>query len=208
MSVAPDIDKAELFGELGYGAPERCAQLVAEAGLSRRGRRRVARTKVPRIEALLRSCLVRTCNRGDCRRAGRRTGRELAPARTQGMCEVCGGSVLARRVDEMVAVCLTAGRQRICVVGGSPNSRVALTDCVAGRLDLRLREGTVKRSGKQARADVAWAHLVVVWGPTLLDHAVSAPYMHHPHSVNVQGRGIEHVVVAVVDHLRERGRAQ
>src|SRR5690606_32941997 len=91
-------------------------------------------------------------------------------------CEVCGGSVNRAAVDEMVAACARVGWRRLCIVGGSPATRQELESLVGGRLELRLVEGTVAGTLKEAAARTAWADRVIVWGATELDHKVSTLY--------------------------------
>ena len=202
------LEKKQLLGVLGYGDTDRCMEVIAATGLSRRGRARVSRAKVPRIEAELSTRLVRVYHRGDCRLAAGRVRREMTAARDQAACEICGGSVLNRRLDQMVAACRASGIRRVCVVGGSPSSHGQLRRLVTGHVELRLVDGAIKRPRRQTRADLAWADLVLVWGSTILDHSVSGPYMHQPNSVACHGRGIGHLVLVALTWLSGRPRGQ
>jgi hypothetical protein len=65
---------------------------------------------------------------------------------------------------------------RLLIVGGSPSYHIQLQELFGGALDLRLIDGTARRNLRQARADVQWADLAVVWGGTILDHRLSELY--------------------------------
>jgi hypothetical protein len=171
--------KADMLRDLGFGGdPGLYEPLLEEAGLSRPRRSRISQAKRDRVRDLLESRYFRICSRGDCATlaAGRRGGRVSAPASSPEHCEVCGGSVNRRAVDEMVQACRRAGWAELCIVGGSPNLRQELESLIAGRLRLTLIDGTRRRSLAQAQADIARADRVVVWGGTMLDHKVSNLY--------------------------------
>ena len=178
------IPKARLFERLGYGPPyDALEAALEEAGLSRPERSAISPRKAEAVEALLAARFVAVCSRGDCRaeaasESGQGVGdaRIVAPAATQADCAICGGSANRREVDRMVDAWRRAGLARLCVVGGSPNTRKELEDLVAGRLELRLVDGTSNRAAAQVAADLAWADRVALWGGTQLDHKVSEKY--------------------------------
>jgi len=197
--MAQDIDKADLVRELGYDlSPEVYEPLLRDAGLSNPRKRRIRADKADDVEALLGSRFFRACRRGDCRReADRRAGgREVVPVTEKEACEVCGGSVNARAVDEMIAACRAAGWTRLCVVGGSPGTHTELTSLVDGRLGLRIVDGTVARNRTAAQADIQWADRVVIWGGTMLGHRVSQLY-DGPKVIALARRGIAALAEAV-----------
>jgi hypothetical protein len=66
--------------------------------------------------------------------------------------------------------------ERLLIVGGSPNYHIQLQELFGGALQLRLIDGQSRRNLKQARADVQWADLAVVWGGTILAHRLSDLY--------------------------------
>lgn len=173
------IAKARLFADLGYGPPyDELERALEEEGLSRSGRSGISPAKAGRVEAVLAGRFVAVCSRGDCRSevAGDGDGRVVTPAATQADCAVCGGSANAREVDRMVAAWREAGLRRLCVVGGSPNTRTELESLVARRLELRLIDGTESRTAAQASADLAWADRIARWGATQINHSVSNLY--------------------------------
>ena len=173
------ISKADLFASLGYAGPyERMEEVLERAGLSRAERSNIAASKAQAVEDVLSTSFLIVCSRGDCRMesAELADGRTVVPATSQSECAVCGGSANARAVDRMVSAMGQAGLSRLCVVGGNPNLRVELDRLVAGRLELRLVEGAVSRTGQQAASDLAWADRVAIWGGTILNHSVSGLY--------------------------------
>ncbi|MFY0541046.1 hypothetical protein [Nannocystis pusilla] len=54
---------------------------------------------------------------------------------------------------------------RLVVVGGSPPLHHELRALVGKRIDLRLVDGTARRTAHDAAHDLAWADRIVVWGP-------------------------------------------
>lgn len=116
---------------------------------------------LPAIEqALLAARFLRVCPRGGCKRAAqqllvRRPEVRLAEASVPEHCEVCHGSAIGAEIDRMLASCAEAGWSRLCVVGGSPNARIALESELAGRPELRLVDGTRSRTRQQAKTDLA-----------------------------------------------------
>ncbi|MCK6479396.1 MAG: hypothetical protein L6R43_04380 [Planctomycetes bacterium] len=114
------------------------------------------------------------------------------PASETRFCAYCGGSANVRAVGRMIGACVARGWRRLCVVGGSPHSRTELQRLVGGALELKLVDGTASRSRGQARSDLAWADVVVVWGSTQLDHRVSLLYK-GPNVVQMARRSIQEV---------------
>jgi hypothetical protein len=96
--------------------------------------------------------------------------------------------------------------RRVVVVGGSPGTHDELRSLVAGGLELRLVAGTERRTSRDAKADLAWADLVVVWGGTELDHKVSKLYARGrgDHVVTCSRRGIAAMAATMVEAARRR----
>ena len=65
---------------------------------------------------------------------------------------------------------------RLLIVGGSPSYHSQLQSLLSEAITLRLIDGKSRRNLKQARADLQWADLTVVWGGTILAHRVSELY--------------------------------
>ena len=123
-------------------------------------------------------------------------------------CELGGASDLQRRWLEVVAACERAGVQRMTVVGGSPAYRQQLKQLAKGAPSVRLNlvKGTGRRTARQAASDLRTSDLVVIWGATELDHAISAPYTDgNPAHVHVIAhRGISQMLVQLRDLVAQR----
>ena len=70
--------------------------------------------------------------------------------------------------------------------------------------ELRIISGTDRHTRRQARTNLDWADVVLIWGSTELDHKVSQLYTdgRHRHVVAVARRGIEALAEALREHLR------
>ena len=198
------VSKAELFTRLGYGGShDLLEEALAAVGLSRPDKQNIAPDKEGPVREALAERFVLVCSRGDCQAevAEVADGRVTISAATQEECAVCGGSANARAVDEMVAAMQAAGLVRLCVVGGSPNTRVELERLVAGRVDLRLVDGAEYRHGQQAQSDLAWADRVALWGGTILAHRVSNLYR-GDHVIQFARRSIQELAREVARSTR------
>jgi len=198
--MADDQDKVELLRELGYGGNlEPVDALLKEAGLSRPGKPRIATSKKHLVKRLIDRHFQLVCHRGDCQAAAPSDahGRQPALASDQRHCEVCGGGANGAAVDRMVAAMRRTGWSRLCVVGGSPNSRRELEDLVAKRVELKLIDGSIARTASQGKTDLDWADRLVLWGGTYLDHKVSRLYR-GPKVIQIAKRGIQHLAEEVV----------
>ena len=208
VKSAEDLPKARLYAELGYGGdPARLESLLEQAGLSRPHKTNIAASKREAVRALIHQNFRLVCGHGNCQEVAREAARAgvdarpIVPAASRQHCEICGGSVNQRFVEEMVKACTERRWRRLCVVGGSPNAREELERLVAGRLELRLVDGTRARTDKEARADQAGSDCVVLWGSTQLDHRVSEHYT-GPRVITVARRGIAELAKEVVAAAR------
>jgi len=194
------IPKAELFRRIGFGGDPAEGEWVLEAaGLSRPAKRAIHPDKLDAARDALTAAFCWVCSRGDCQEEATRiaAGRTIVPAADSSQCQVCGGSVNQRTIDEMVAACRKRGWRRLCVVGGSPNARDEVKRCINGRLELRVLDGTIARTLKQARGDIAWADVVAIWGATQLDHKVSNLYR-GPKVVTLHRRSTQELATEVI----------
>ncbi len=178
--MSADRAIGELLRELGFADPAASAaarKALEEAGLTRPGKARISDDKLDRVRALLDSRFARVCSDPTCRAA-------LAsqkPAATllavpKPSCEYCGGSDNLKEMRRLASLCRARGIRRIVVVGGSPSVREELLALKPPEWDLRLVEGTERRTLDKARADLEWAQMVFVWGSSELDHKVSRLY--------------------------------
>ena len=99
-----------------------------------------------------------------------------------------------------------AGVKRLVVVAGSPAVRGELAATLGAALQLRMVDGTERRTIDHSKADMAWGDLVLLWGASELHHKVSMQYTNladPAHKlVRVQTRGVAALLQAAVDHLR------
>lgn len=198
------ISKSELFRRLGYGGSFDLLELVLEeAGLSRPSKPNISPDKVASVSALLAERFVPVCGRGDCKEEAAEPGgdRIAVPASAPAHCGICQGSSNARAVDEMVRALRGAGLGRLCVVGGSPNTRTMFQHLVGNRLELRLVDGVSMRTASQARTDLAWADVVAIWGGTELDHKVSLLYK-GPNVIQLARRSIRDLASEVAASVK------
>ena len=211
MSADVEID-AWLSG-LGFGpGAARAAARAAleEAQLTRPHKARLSTQKLERAALALQARFCLHCPSPACTDAARRSGRVPLPAATKALCPHCQGSDNARAAQQLLEACAQHGVKRLLVVGGSPALREELQAALGSGLQLRMVDGTERRTGERARGDLEWADLVLVWGGTQLDHKVSAHYAHPSAAfkgkqIHVARRGMAALLAAAVEHLRRRG---
>lgn len=204
------IVKTDLFRELGYADGHDLMELVLEeAGLSRPAKPAISVAKRETVASLLRDHFIAVCGRGDCKAEVAAGDDQRIPvtAATPANCEICRGSSNAKAVDDLVAAFHNAGLTRLCVVGGSPNTHTELERLVAGRITLRLIDGKSVRSAAQARADLAWADRVAIWGATILGHRVSQLYR-GDHVVLLARRSVRDLALEVAASVLPQGRGR
>jgi hypothetical protein len=197
----------DLLAELGLvGSPaERGRAVLETAGLTRPGKQRLAESKVPAARAAIDRELARLCV--SCTGRLQPDGRERVTV-AGAACAYCGGSAHARALRELAEACERAEVRRLVVVGGSPSVREELGR--AAPAELRLIDGTRRRTGAEAARDVDWADVIVVAGSSELAHKVSNLYTRSERArgklVVADRRGVEAIAGAVVEHLARRGR--
>jgi hypothetical protein len=190
----------ELLAGLGItGEAAVDARKVLEAeGVTNPRKQRIATSKVERARDAIDRHWRRLCH--NCRQRAMGDGR-LVVAVPPAACSACAGSNNTRAVREMVAACISAGVNRLVVVGGSPNTRLELSELIDSDLELRQVDGTRSVSRRAAHCDIAWADLVVVLGATQLAHKVSTLYTRDSEArrklVSTSRRGIE----AIADEI-------
>lgn len=200
-----DSDIADFLGSLGLLGPdaERGRALLEAEGITNPRKQRISAAKLERARAAIDARFARFC--APCAARTDAGGREVitvAPA----ACARCGGSRNERALTELAEACAGAGIARIVVVGGSPDIRRELGS-LRPRLELRLVDGTARRTRGEAQGDLAWADLVVVCGSSELGHKVSSLYTRERGSTPVvtsARRGVEAIAAAVVEHVRRR----
>ncbi|HZA13844.1 MAG TPA: hypothetical protein VE618_05085 [Myxococcaceae bacterium] len=207
--MSADVDIELWLSSHGFALPEAKRQARAaleDAILTRRGKQRVSVEKLERIEALLAERFALHCGAPDCRAHAQASGRIPVPCDPKSACERCGGSPNAAAATTLLEVCRRRGVRRLVVVGGSPAVRQELGTAIGDGLDLRMIDGTERRTQDRARGDVEWADLVLVWGGSELHHKVSLLYTHVPSPlrkkvVQVARRGVAALLSAAVKHF-------
>lgn len=200
----------------GFGLPEakaRARAALEAQGLTRPGKQRMSDEKLPRAAELLAATFALHCQAPECAAWARGTGREMVLCEPKGACARCGGSENRRAETETLEAFRRAGVRRLLVVGGSPSTREELERALGGEIELRLVDGTERRTIDRAKADLEWADVALVWGATELHHKVSMQYTDQPAPlgkkvINSRRRGISAALHEVVEHLQRRGRGR
>ncbi|MBK7860134.1 MAG: hypothetical protein IPJ65_16270 [Archangiaceae bacterium] len=205
--MSADVAIDAWLSALGYGSPGTRATARAAleaAGLTRPGKQRLSSEKLERAAAVLGERFFLHCPSAECVSAARASGREAVPCDPKPACHSCGGSDNQRAAADFAHA---FGHRRLVIVGGSPSVWEELERLFAGKLELRLVDGTQRRTSDHAKADLEWGDLVLVWGATELHHKVSMHYTgaqgHSKKKVlHVPKRGIAALLAAAVEHLR------
>lgn len=200
----------------GYGTPVARAaarQLLEASGLTRPGKQRMADEKLPRAAQALAAKFALHCASPECIAWAQASGRTPLSCEPRSACERCGGSENRRAEAELKEAFRQAGVTKLLVVGGSPSVREDLEEHLGEEIELRLIDGTERRTLDRARADLEWADVALVWGASELHHKVSNQYTQAPAPlnrkvVNSRQRGIKMALREVVEHLHRRGRAR
>ena len=205
--MSSDVAIDEWLGAQGFGLPTSATAARAaleKAGLTRAGKQRISTEKVPKAEAVLAETFTLHCASPECvafaKARSSSTPSEFCHAR-------CGGSDNRRAETEFLEACRKAGARKIVVVGGSPAVRQELEQSLGPHVELRLVDGTERRTADRAKADLEWADLVLVWGGTELHHKVSMQYTTAPPElkrkvVHEIRRGVAGLLAAGVEHFR------
>lgn len=173
-----DLVIDDLLAQLGFRdavSRARARAVLVEAGLTNAKKARIVEAKVARVRAVLAERFAVVCARARCR-ASAPADQIVVDASRPADCAICRGSSNQNEVGRAVEALAASGLRRVVVVGGAPSTREELRSLVGDRLELRLVEGTDRRTSRDASADLTWADLVVVWGGTELDHKVSKLY--------------------------------
>ncbi|HZW87457.1 MAG TPA: hypothetical protein VFF12_00135 [Myxococcaceae bacterium] len=211
--MSHDVDIDAWLSSEGFDLPAARAlarETLEAGGLTRAGKTRMSAAKEDRARSLLEAELYRHCSTPACVAAATRSGRKPVHTAHRTACESCGGSDNRRAEEALVSACQRAGIRRVAIVGGSPSVREELRDALSARLELRLVDGTERRTLTQARLDLDWADLVLLWGGSELDHRVSTLYTGAAPAlrrklVHTSKRGIAALLEAAVVHLSRHG---
>lgn len=205
--MSADFDIQQLLSELGFAADdayEKARQALETAKLTNRRKKRINESKRPLVEALLTERFLVTCGNDAC--DARSSGREVIAAAAPEQCAVCAGSANRRTLDTARELARQADIAHIVVVGGAPRVHEELRRLTPPEWTVRIVVGTLRRTAEQARSDMQWADLIIVWGATELDHKVSELYTAHrdPRCVVINRRGLSSLFDAVSEHAKRR----
>lgn len=130
------------------------------------------------LGAWLRRHLVLCCEHPDCEAAYASAPSTVVLLRVQdpSLCEQCQGSETLRAVRQMLRSLRKYQKNKVVIIGGSPDAHAELQRMVPQGFDLRLVDGTERRFKQQAADDLRYSDLVVIWGPTILLHRTSDLY--------------------------------
>jgi hypothetical protein len=182
--------------------------VLEEAGLTRPGKERMSNEKLPRATAVLEEKLFLHCTQVECSSFAKSTGREPVQCEPRNTCQRCFGSDNARAVKDVLEACRKKSLSKLVIVGGSPTVRQELERLVPQELELRLVDGTKARPTDQAKADLQWGDVVLLWGATELHHKVSNQYQDAATGawkrklVHVPKRGIAQLLAGLLTHLK------
>lgn len=209
--MSADVGIDAWLAENGYGLSQVLPQARAaleEGGITRPGKQRMSVDKAPRALALLRERFVLHCELPECVRFASRSGRTPLPCNPKSTCERCGGSANQAAERALLEACRRHGIRKLVIVGGSPAVREELDKKLGTELELRMIDGTERRTADRARSDLEWADVVLVWGASELHHKVSWHYTQAPlpqrHKViHVARRGVAALLAEAVAHLEK-----
>ncbi|QSQ16646.1 hypothetical protein [Myxococcus landrumensis] len=183
-------------------ARQRARAVLEDAGLTRPGKLRMSEPKLHKAAEVLAGRFFPVCADGACIKVAQASGREPLRVEPRSHCARCGGSANHRAEVAFVESCHRHGVRRVVVVGGSPAVREELEEKLGHHIDLRMVDGTERRTADRARSDLDWADLVLVWGATELHHKVSG---HYTHGGPAYSHKVVHVVRRGVAALLEEG---
>ena len=204
--MSHDVEIGAFLASVGFASKDlQTGRAALEAeGLTRPGKQRLSVEKLERAKRAIAAMFALHCTSVDCQASAAETGRITLTSNSRQTCTICGGSENARAADELVH----SGLERVVIVGGTPATRQELERLVAGRIEVRLVDGTVHRDAARARADLEWAERVLLWGATELHHKVSKQYADVTATrhkvVHIPRRGIAQLLAAAVESVRRR----
>ena len=192
----PIAGELSRFGLDGDDA-ERGFAALCDAGLTRSGKKNIAESKIEAVEKVLRDAFFRACHKPACREkaaVAERAGRAVVGTAPE-HCDGCGGEDNRAAVEAMLAGMRRAGRTKLLVVGGAPNSRDELKSLCGQGCELRFLTNDDRPGTKDT-----WADVVVIWASTQLDHKMTQK-IRGPHVVTCGRRGIAALAQSVLRHV-------
>lgn len=204
-----DIAIDELLTDLGYrsdGLRQRARAALIAAGLTSERKQRIAESKLAAVRDVLAGGFALACTRERCRQVAAASGKTILDVDRPTDCAVCHGSANESAIHRAVAALQERGMRRLVIVGGSPNAHTELEALIGDRIEIRLIPGTDRRTGRDAAADRSWAHLIVIWGGTQLNHQISKLYTdgRRDRVVTCPRRGIAALAETVLEAVSRR----
>ena len=125
-------------------------------------------------------------------------------------CEVGGASDVDAAWLKFAAACSDNGVATVTIVGGSVPYRKALRQLAEPHGDdlrLNLVSGTKRRAKRKSESDLRGSDMVLVWGGTELDHAVSGAYTdaRSDKVVAIAHRGLSGMIVRATREVQAYG---
>ncbi|MFT3707580.1 MAG: hypothetical protein QM817_07905 [Archangium sp.] len=204
-----DIEIGAFIVGQGFPQSHRAAARTAleNAGLTRPEKTYLAGEKIERAVAALKSVFALHCQSQECITWAHRSGLIVLDSENKQTCHRCAGSENSRASRELIE----SGIHRLVVVGGTAATREELERLLGSQIELRLVDGTHHRQPERARADLAWADRVLLWGATELHHKVSKQYSDISATkykvVHIPRRGISQLLAGAVESMRRRRAA-
>ena len=213
MKNNPIVPLVEMLSRLGVVEMAQQAQAIAalqDAGVisCKPNRTGIASSKEPRVREVLHRAFVLHCRRGDCQREADASGRPALLV-DDAYCRATGHQPREHLLAEVAEALNALGCRNLLLVGGSPRYERELSKVAPPSLSLRFVDGKRKRDERAHQKHKAWADLIVIWGSTILDHAVSQHFVNGRDGwvITVPGRGIEAMLRDVLCALALRDAA-
>ena len=196
-----DVPIAHVLSGAGLDGPnaDRGYAAMCDAGLTRRGKTRIAKNKIEAARDALRAAFFRTCHKPACRENAQRDGRTVVRTAAK-HCDGCRGEDNRTAVQEMLAAMQRARRTKLLVVGGAPNSRDELKSLCGRGCELRFFTADDKPGRGTSDSRVAWADVVVIWASTQMDHKMTQS-IRGRHVITCDRRGIAALAQSVARHV-------
>ena len=187
----------KMLCRLGVREPEEQTKAVAalqQAGVisSRPNRTGIASDKEGRVRESLQSAFMWHCRRGDCQREAKAFGKFplLVDAAA---CHAPVHSPRNQRLADIALIMQSRNMSNILIVGGTEKYQRELLSISPDRLSWRFVDGKKVKDARFYQPHKAWAHLIVIWASTPLDHKVSQHFQacNDARVITAPGRGIE-----------------
>ncbi len=183
--------------------------VLEDAGFTRAGRTNMAVHKEPGAEQALEARLALHCANQGCRETLHEQERQIPEPRAlilveRDACEVCGGSVDRRALNEMAAAMSGAGLSRAVVVGGTNPKWARIRQITPRSVEWRFVNGLGNANQRDAASDLKWGDVILIWAGTPAQHRVTNLYA-GPRTITVPTTGIAALAREAARFARGRG---